>query len=159
LDFRRRSDLDSFLNVSWPKVLRADSGATLTMAGTLRGNAIPARNVTYCGRVASDADVYRLGRFALNFQSSTGGVKLKTLTSLAAGRTLVSTAAGVEGLPLESGQHYWDIDRFLSTPRLRELLQDVRATQPVADAGRQYVMANHSRASLARQFCTLLEAI
>lgn len=158
LDFRRRSDLSSFLDLRWPKILRADSGATLTLAGDLRGSAIPAQNVTYSGRVASDADVYRLGRFAFNFQSSTGGVKLKTLTSLAAGRTLVSTAEGVEGLPLESLRHFWDIDTFLSSRQLKEMLEDVRATQPVADAGRQYVMANHSRASLARQSSKLLEA-
>lgn len=159
LDFRRRSDLSSFLNVRWPRVLHADPGATLTLAGTLRGSAIRARNVTYSGRVASDADIYRLGRFAFNFQSSTGGVKLKTLTSLAAGRTLVSTAEGVEGLPLESMRHFWDIDTFLSSQRLKEMLEDIRATQPIADAGRQYVMANHSRASLARQCSKLLEAI
>lgn len=159
LDFRRRSDLSSFLNTRWPRVLHADPGATLTLAGTLRGSAIPARNVTYSGRVASDADVYRMGRFAFNFQSSTGGVKLKTLTSLAAGRTLVSTAEGVEGLPLESMRHFWDIDTFLASRQLKGMLEDIRATQPIADAGRQYVMANHSRASLARQCSKLLEAI
>lgn len=159
LDFRRRSELGSFLNASWPKVLYADSGATLTLAGALWGGTIAAQNVTYCGRVASDVDVYRLGRFALNFQSSTGGVKLKTLTSMAAGRTLLSTPAGVEGLPLESGRHYWDIGTFLSSLDLKEMLQDMRATQAIADAGRQYVEANHSRTSLARHFDILLDSI
>jgi hypothetical protein len=159
LDFRRRSDLDGFLQEGWPKVLCANPAATLTLAGSLYGKAIPARNVTYSGRVASDADVYRLGRFALNFQASTGGVKLKTLTSLAAGRSLISTPAGVEGLPLESGQHYWDVNEFLTSPQLRTMLQDVCALQSVADAGRQYVLANHSRAAVARELRTLFEAI
>ncbi len=159
LDFRRRADLAQFLELSWPKVLRADQGATLTLAGSVHGSAIPAQNVSYSGRVADDADVYRLGRFAVNFQSTTGGVKLKTLTSLAAGRTLLSTPAGVEGLPLASQLHYWDMDEFLSNPHLNEILGDARATQPIADAGRQYVIENHSRAAVARQFSRLLASV
>lgn len=159
LDFRRRSDLSAFLQQSWPKVLKVDSSATLTLAGSLRGDAIPAQNVTYSGRVASDADVYRLGRFALNFQATTGGIKLKTLTSLAAGRTLVSTAAGIEGLPLESGRHYWNLDTFLSSPDLPDMLRDSGTTQHVADAGRQYVLEKHSRSAVARGFRDLLTLI
>ena len=106
LDFRRRADLDQFLTASWPKVIQADSRATLTLAGSLHGKARPATNVEYAGRVSSDTDAYRGARFAVNFQSSTGGLKLKTLTSLAAGRTLISTTHGIEGLALESGRHY-----------------------------------------------------
>jgi len=158
LDFRRRSELETFLAGSWPRVLDADPQATLTLAGSLWGRRIEARNVSYCGRVASDHDVYRLGRFALNFQSSTGGIKLKTLTSLAAGRTLLSTARGVEGLPLESGKHYWEIGEFLGSQGLKSMLQEADATQPIADAGRQYVARNHSRETVARQFGALLSA-
>jgi hypothetical protein len=159
LDFRRRSELKDFLTANWPKVLQTDPAATLTLAGSFWGRAIEAPNVSYHGRVVSDDDVYKLGRFALNFQSSTGGVKLKTLTSLAARRTLVSTARGVEGLPLVAGRQYWDIEAFLSAPDLREILKHARATQPIADAGRQYVAENHSRTCVERQFRTLLDAL
>ena len=159
LDNRRRSDLRHFLNVSWPTLLNIDSEATLTLAGTLRGGAIPAKNVTYSGRVSNDQDIYRLGRFTLNFQSSTGGVKLKTLTSLAAGRTLISTAEGVEGLPLQAGRHYMDIHDFFSNPQLKSMLEDLRLTQPLADAGRQYVTLNHCRASVSTQLSNLLQAL
>lgn len=159
LDFRRRSDLSSFLQNRWPKILQTDPDATLTLAGNLKGSAIAAQNVVYSGRVPSDAEAYRQGRFAINFQSSTGGVKLKTLTSLAAGRTLLSTVAGVEGLPLESGKHYWNVDAFLSHRDLKAMMEDVHLTQPVADAGRQYVNEKHSRAVVAREFCRLYEEI
>jgi hypothetical protein len=159
LDFRRRSELEAFLSGSWPRVLEADPAATLTLAGALWGRRVEARNVDYRGRVANDYEVYRLGRFALNFQSSTGGIKLKTLTSLAAGRTLLSTARGVEGLPLESGKHYWEIGQFLENQNLKDLLKYVRATQPVADAGRQYVAENHSRGFVAGQLRALLNEV
>jgi hypothetical protein len=159
LDFRRRSDLGNFLNQDWPRVLGADAQAELTLAGELRGQNIPAPNVTYTGRVKHDTDVYSRGRFALNFQSSPGGVKLKSLTSLAAGRTLVSTSEGVEGVGITAGKHFLEMESFLSNPKLSEILQDVRATQPIADAGRQYVTDHHSRAPLARRFLDLLGSI
>jgi len=159
IDFRRRSDLSQFLGESWPKVLKADSSATLTLAGSVHGKPIAARNVNYSGRVTCDADVYRLGRFALNFQSSTGGVKLKTLTSLAAGRALVSTVQGVEGLSIKPGCHYWEIDSFMLSPHLKDMLRDPGASRSTADAGRQYVAANHSRVAISSQFSKLLEAI
>jgi hypothetical protein len=158
LDFRRRSHLSNFLGMTWPKVLEVDGSASLTLAGALYGGTIPARNVHYLGRVPSDTDVYRLGRFALNFQSSTGGVKLKTLISMAAGRALVSTVEGVEGLPIESGRQYWDITTFVSSPQLKDILSDCESSRSIADEGRQYVAVNHSRAAVARQFAKLIEA-
>lgn len=159
LDFRRRMDLSDFLTRSWPRILKADGDANLTLAGELKGEPIAARNVNYAGRVKSDAEVYGQARFALNFQLSPGGVKLKTLTSMAAGRTLLSTREGVEGVGIESGREFFDIDHFLERSDLSALLGDSRATQSVADAGRQYVSARHSRAAVAKQMLKLLEEV
>jgi len=158
IDFRRRSDLEVFLSQSWPHILAADSQASLTLAGKVYGAVINATNVEYRGQVASDTDVYREGRFALNFQNSTGGVKLKTLTSLAAGRTLISTPHGVEGIPILSGRHYWDIATLLSKCGITHLLRDDTASRGVAEAGRHYVMSAHSRTVIARQLYGLLSA-
>jgi hypothetical protein len=159
LDFRRRADLSDFLGKSWPRILKADQGASLTLAGDLRGNPIPAQNVNYAGRVKSDADMYSRFRFALNFQSSPGGVKLKTLTSLAAGRTLLSTREGVEGIDIKSGREFLDIDDFLARNDLQTLLNDAQVTQPIADAGRHYVTTQHSRKAVAKQMANLIEGV
>ena len=159
LDFRRRHDLSHFLDHVWPRILKADDSACLTMAGELKGNPIPATNVSYAGRVPDDAEVYSSARFALNFQSSIGGVKLKTLTSMAAGRTLVSTREGVEGINIESGKQFFDIEDFLNRNNLRSLLNDVRSTQSIADAGRTYVRTHHSRPAVAKRILNLLEAV
>jgi hypothetical protein len=114
--------------------------------------------VTYAGRIEDDAAAYRKGRFALNFQNTTGGVKLKTLTSLAAGRTLVSTSKGVEGLRLVAGEHYWHMRSLLSTDRLADLIGDTETNKRIGNAGREWVLQNHSRAAIAAQFGTLLGA-
>jgi hypothetical protein len=159
LDFRRRADLNQFLDRSWPRILEADQAASLTLAGEINGAPIPAKNVQYAGRVESDAALYGRARFAINFQSSPGGVKLKTLTSLAAGRTLLSTREGVQGIDIKSGFEFFDIDQFLGRTDLQFILSDVRATQSVADAGRQYVNTRHSRQAVAKQVLNLIEGL
>ena len=159
LDFRRRADLGGFLEKSWPTILKADSDATLTLAGDLKGDPIPAPNVTYSGRVDSDAAVYSSARFALNFQTSPGGVKLKTLTCLAAGRTLLSTSEGVEGVDVQSGCEFFLLDQFLAKGDLSSILADAHSTQSVAIAGRQYIQDHHSRPAVARRLLSLLEKI
>lgn len=158
LDFRRWTDLQSFLNTSWPRILEVDPDAAITFAGALYGKAIETRGVHYAGTVGDDTTVYRQGRLALNIQKSTGGIKLKTLTSLAAGRTLISTARGVEGLPITSGQHYWDMDVFLKD-RLKDIFDDTASLQRVAENGRAWVEANHSPEVMARQLSRLVAAV
>jgi hypothetical protein len=156
LDFRRRADLESFLQSSWPKVRAVDAEAAITFAGSLHGKSIDAPGVSYAGRVDDDAQIYRKGRFALNLQQSTGGVKLKTLTSLAAGRTLISTQHGIEGVPITSGEHYWDMGTFLSG-RLKDVLADTEGLRRIANTGRAWVEAHHSRKTIAAQFANLLQ--
>jgi hypothetical protein len=158
LDFRRRNDLEWFLRNGWPKIRTAVPKAIAHFAGLTVGGQIEAPGITYSGPIRDDVAAYRKGRFALNFQNTTGGVKLKTLTSLAAGRTLVSTSGGVEGLQLVAGEHYWDMGSFLSTHHLADLIQDAESNQRVGEAGREWVLQNHSRAAIAAQFGRLLGA-
>jgi hypothetical protein len=158
LDFRRRADLNSFLQQSWPKVRAVDAAAAVTLAGALYGRKIDAPGVNYTGPVADDAEVYRQGRFALNFQQTTGGIKLKTLTALAAGRTLISTRHGIEGVPIKSGEHYWDMTTFLSNC-LKDVLADKAGLHRMAAAGRAWVAEHHSRQNIAAQFSDLLQTV
>lgn len=159
LDFRRRTDLDLFLKVSWPKIRAVSPQAAVNFVGQLTGRAIDAPGAVYTGPVADDADAYRKGRFALNFQNTTGGIKLKTLTSLAAGRTLVSTRRGVEGLRLIEGEHYWDMTSFVSANHLAQVIEDAERSRRMGQAGREWVVANHSRAAIASQFRGLFGAL
>jgi glycosyltransferase involved in cell wall biosynthesis len=158
LDFRRWSDLQSFLTTTWPRILEADPDAAITFAGALYGKAIESRGVRYAGPVDDDTSVYRQGRLAVNIQSSTGGIKLKTLTSLAAGRTLISTAHGVEGVAITSGQHYWDMSVFMDH-RMKDILADSDGLQRLAENGRAWVEAHHSREVTAKQLSRLVDAM
>ena len=156
LDFRRKTDLEQFLTRDWPRIRERAPHAALNLAGQLHGKAVEAPGATYSGPVADDADEYRKGRYALNFQTTTGGIKLKTLTSLAAGRTLVSTKSGVEGLALVAGEHYWDMDSFLSAATLDGIIGDPQGARRMGEAGRAWLLDHHSRAAIAQQFQRLM---
>ena len=158
LDFRRRVDFESFLRVSWPKIRAAEPQAAVNFVGDLVGQPIHVPGATYTGPVKDDVGAYRKGRFALNFQNTSGGIKLKTLTSLAAGRTLISTPRGVEGFKLTAGTHFWDMASFLSAKHLPEVIQDGEHCQRMGQAGREYVMEKHSRSAIAGNFASLLGA-
>lgn len=158
LDFRRRTDFESFLRVSWPKIRAAAPLAAVNFVGDLVGQPIHVPGATYAGPVKDDVEAYRQGRFALNFQNTSGGIKLKTLTSLAAGRTLISTPRGVEGFRLTAGTHFWDMASFLSAAHLAEVIQDGEHCRRMGQAGREYVIDQHSRATIAGNFASLLGA-
>jgi hypothetical protein len=144
--------------VSWPKIRAAAPQAAVNFVGELFGRQIEAPGAIYSGPVKDDVEAYRRGRFALNFQNTTGGIKLKTLTSLAAGRTLVSTSLGVEGLRLTAGEHYWDMTSFLSEERLADVIENAESTERMGEAGREWVLKHHSRRAIATQFNRLLGA-
>lgn len=155
IDFRRKVHLRPFLNDYWSHVHGIDPSAKLVLAGKLYGDEVRGPNVEYRGPVENDVEIYAEGRFALNFQQSPGGVQVKTLTAMAAGRTLVSTREGVEGLPLQRGVHYLNID-VMARPEIKELLSDDSLGRRIAEAGRGYVMAAHSRPTIAAQLRGLL---
>jgi hypothetical protein len=48
---------------------------------------------------------------------------------------------------------------FLKRKDLPSILADIRATQPVADAGREYVGKHHTRQIVARQVLNLIEGV
>ncbi len=64
----------------------------------------------------------------------------------------------MEGLHLVAGEHYWDMGSFLSTHRLADLIDDAAINKRMGNAGREWVIQNHSRAAIAAQFGRLLEA-
>jgi glycosyltransferase involved in cell wall biosynthesis len=79
-----------------------------------------------------------------------GGTRLKVFEAMAMGVPVVSTSIGVEGLPLEEGQHYLggDSARELADALLRAL-RDSELRSNLSRAGRDYVEreASYQRAA------------
>lgn len=80
-----------------------------------------------------------------------GGTRLKILEAFAAGRPVVSTPKGAEGLDAVDGEHLYlrELDGFASA--IRELLSDPRAAAALARRALAFVNEHNSWPSAARR--------
>jgi glycosyltransferase involved in cell wall biosynthesis len=82
-----------------------------------------------------------------------GGTRLKVFEAMAMGCPVVSTAIGVEGLPVEHGRHYLRADTAAAMAQsVIELLRSPDAGRGLAIAGRELVEQRCSFESVARDF-------
>jgi polysaccharide biosynthesis protein PslH len=85
-----------------------------------------------------------------------GGTRLKAYEAMAMGCPVVSTAIGIEGLPVVDGAHYRRADTAGDiAARVLELFADRDAAVALARAARAYVEQHFSYRSVAREFETI----
>jgi glycosyltransferase involved in cell wall biosynthesis len=82
-----------------------------------------------------------------------GGTRLKVFESMASGTPVVSTAVGVEGLPVVDGRHYLRADdpRAFATAVVRLMRDDALRTS-IASEARAYVESRFSFRVAAQAF-------
>jgi glycosyltransferase involved in cell wall biosynthesis len=129
-------------------------------AGDRLGDALP-RNVRCLGVVDDGARDQEFARctVAINPMFSGSGTNLKALDYLAAGAPMLATPVGARGLGLVDGE-----TAFVAAPddfaqRLRAVLDDEVLRARVAGAGRTYVHANFTWASIAARADAALEQV
>ncbi|CAH6868548.1 putative Glycosyltransferase [Vibrio chagasii] len=106
-DLRKGSALNDFLRYCWPLVKEKESEA-IFIAGGNGTNSFhePERGIHGLGFIDSEDDVLRKGQIFVNPQTLGSGVKLKSISAMFAGKTLVTTSVGIEGIPATKGKHY-----------------------------------------------------
>lgn len=125
--------LSWFVREALPAIRAATGPVTLDVVGENDGDLPAAAGVTYHGRVASVPPYYaRAHALALPvFEGS--GTRLKVVESALLGRPIVSTALGVEGLPLREDASYLraeDADGFAAA--VARLRCELEAADPAA---------------------------
>jgi glycosyltransferase involved in cell wall biosynthesis len=82
-----------------------------------------------------------------------GGTRLKVFEAMAVGCPMVSTAIGVEGLPVEHNRHYWRAD---TAQEFADAVSGLLAQRAVAERlsrdARAFVEARFSFWAVAKQF-------
>lgn len=99
----------------------------------------PSPDILFTGAVEDLAAVLKGADAALVPLRQGGGTRMKVLDYLAAGIPVVSTAKGVEGLPLEAGRHYLAAEtagEFAAA--LAELSGDPARAEALVSAGRAF---------------------
>jgi glycosyltransferase involved in cell wall biosynthesis len=138
-----------FLDAIWPRILAGDSRARWIVIGS-----DPAPRITEAARRDTRIEVLgfvddlrpivaRAAVFVCPYREG-GGSRLKVLDALAMRKALVSTAVGVEGIPLEDGREF-----LLATSP--EAFAD-RVLELLADPARRVALGCAGRARVERDF-------
>ena len=150
IDLKKAHGVHVFLREIWPILKSIKPELRFVVAGRLSARcSLDADGVEYIGYVDDDAALYAEGRFALNPQILGGGIKLKSLHSMAAGRILVATNNGVQGMNVEHGTHYWNLEILSASNALNSLFESTRLNLEIARAGREWVNEHHSHSRVA----------
>lgn len=150
--------IDYFLDEAWPAIVREIPDACLTVVG----RAPPARLVDKGARVGR----CRFTGFVDDVRDHVpgaavsiipirigGGTRLKAYEALAMGTPVVSTSIGVEGLPLEPGEHYVRADTPDELARATmQLMRSPEQRLRIAENARRFVEESFSHQVAARAF-------
>lgn len=144
-DLRKGSSLTKFVSQIWPIVRGEFPDAQLVLAGkgtelyTDCGAGIQGR-----GFVEDDRDILGIGAIFINPQLIGAGVQLKSIVAMLAGKALVSTKLGVEGVEGLRG-----VDFFVSDSS-REMASAIIVLMKNKDLAQD--MGRHARACAMRKY-------
>lgn len=157
-NFRHPPNVDSAVRLGreiWPRVAARMPEARLTIVGvdpTTEVRALAAPGIDVVGRV-SDVGPYLDRASVVAAPARTGGgMRVKALEALAAGKALVATPLSCEGIPVEPGVHALVADESDGlADAVVTLLQDDALRRRIASAGRELAQARLTwDASVAR---------
>lgn len=159
-DLRKGAGLRCFLARGWPRVRAQIPQARLVLGG--RGTdelADPSQGVEGLGFVADDRDVLARGQIFLNPQQIGAGIKLKSITAMLAGRALVSTPTGIEGVEGREGRHFFVAETSEAlADKIVALIRSAEQADFVAREAKAMAAAHYSQSNLSTAVQPLLEA-
>lgn len=161
-----RANIDAVLEFhrkAWPPILRDTPSAHFLIIGrnphlTIRDLATTDNRVTVTGTVDDvRPHLARASIMVLPLRIG-GGTRIKVFEAMAAGLAIVSTAVGVEGLPVKDGTHLL----IAETPeqfaeKITWLIQHPQERARMAATARDFVLKNHSWQQATRQFLDLCQ--
>lgn len=166
MDWLPNSDgITWFVRDVLPLVRKAVPGARVSIVGRNPGTAVRRlaeahEGVEVTGAVPDVRPYLARGSAVVVPLRVGGGTRLKIYEAMAAGRPLVSTSVGAEGLPLEPNEHYLAAD---SAPDLAEacikLLRDPAAAEAMAKRGSEFVRGHFGWARVAEQFAGICDEV
>ncbi len=148
-----------FIDAIWPRVAKAHPGARCVIVGknppemlVLRARA-GGHDITFTGFVDDVRPYMRGADVAVIPLLVGGGTRIKAYEAMAMGVPIVSTALGVEGLPVQDGEHLLVSDDAVGFgDRVVELITKPERRLAIAAAARRLVEENFGAAGVAERF-------
>lgn len=139
----------------WPLVNHAVDEACLKLAGRHMPEDIvsdPHDGIVVLGEVENAADTYNSSCVVVVPVRAGSGMRIKLAEALAAGRPIVTTSKGMEGLPLQAGTHVLVAD---TTEEMAAAIVRILTDPPLAislgKAGREWALDHLSHRARARE--------
>ncbi|MGE5624336.1 MAG: glycosyltransferase family 4 protein [Bacillota bacterium] len=152
-----------FISDILPTVRREVPGTTLTVVGRNPSAALCEAAVSAGVRVTGTVEDVRpfidaAAVYVVPLRVG-GGTRLKVFEALSMGKAVVSTAVGVEGLPLEPDQHYLRADDPAAfAAAVVSLLRDPARRRELGEAGQRLTRERYAWSQVAREFGACCEA-
>jgi len=148
--------LEELAGVLLPKLEAAGRPATVVAIGP-EPPAVSLPGVVFTGAVDDLAGYLKGGDLAVIPLRQGGGTRMKILDDFAAGVPVVTTAAGMQGIPVEHGRELLIVDDpDAMADAVAGLLDDARAQRRLADAAARWVAASDWR-EIARRYVALID--
>ena len=139
----------------WPMVNKALEGARLELAGRHMPDgwvSEPDRGIVVLGEVENAADTYNTSCVVVVPVHAGSGMRIKMAEALAAGRPIVTTTKGMEGLALQSGIHVLVADTNEDMAEaIVKVLTDPQLALSLGKAGREWAVEHLSHRARARE--------
>lgn len=154
--------IEWFLDHVWPAVLRELPEAQLRLAGRKFGPAAAyARtNTTVLGEVDNAWDVLTQPGIMVIPLLTGSGMRIKAIEAMAAGRPVVSTSIGMEGIHGENGTHFFIADDANSfAQRIIDLHKNPGQAESVGVEARHFVERDFSNQALIDRLVASIQRI
>ena len=151
-----------FLDHVWPTVLRELPEAQLKLAGRRFGDQLDVHrtNTTVLGEVENAWDVLGDSGIMVIPLRSGSGMRIKAIEAMAAGRPVVSTSLGLEGIHGQHGTHFFIADDANSfAQRIIDLHKNQRIAEDMGKAARHFIETEFSNQSLTRSLIRSIQRI
>ncbi len=160
VDHRRKESLTRFLEHVWPAVRKEIPHAQMLLAGRRMeqfANAGPGIKIS--GYVDDERLFLGKGAIFINPQLIGSGVKLKTIVAMLAGKAVVSTPTGIEGVPGADGIDYLVTSSTLDDMggKIAALMKDPQRCLEMGCRARASATTNYSLDTLRQQVRPLLD--
>ncbi len=151
--------LSWFLDEVWPKVLRELPESNLRLAGRKFEDHLNLHqtNTTVLGEVENAWEVLNNSGIMIIPLHSGSGMRIKAIEAMSAGRPVVSTSLGMEGINGQHGTHFFIADDANSFAQcIIDLYKNEHIAQEMSEAARAFVEAEFSNNALIQ---SLIESI
>ncbi len=147
--------LEWFVRNVWCEYRKKHSGAKFRVAGrnadTAFANFLKTNDVDYLGEVESATDFYASGAIFIVPLFSGSGMRIKIVEAMAAGKVVITTTLGTEGIATENGKNIFVADRasdFLAC--MEKIACNKDLYDEISLNARKFINDNYNNLEIAR---------